>query len=66
MPAEMIRLICPNLKCRSILTAPSSARGKAVRCGKCAMKVRIPASLGTEAAKPAGAAAPTATTEPTV
>lgn len=41
--ASMIRLICPNLKCRKILTVPETARGKTVRCRNCAMKIRIPA-----------------------
>jgi hypothetical protein len=57
MAVEMIRLICPNLKCRSILTAPASARGKAVRCGKCAMKVRVPTSVASEASKASAAQA---------
>ncbi|MCC7192692.1 MAG: hypothetical protein IT444_07920 [Phycisphaeraceae bacterium] len=65
MPAEMIRLICPNLKCRSILTAPPSARGKTVRCGKCAMKVRIPGAAASDTPRPAAAPAPAPSTEPT-
>jgi hypothetical protein len=47
MASEVIRLICPNLKCRAILTAPAAARGKAVRCRQCGMKVRVPEPLGT-------------------
>jgi hypothetical protein len=58
MSSEVIRLICPNLKCRAILTAPSAARGKAVRCRQCGMKVRVPDTLG--APKPAAPAAPAA------
>lgn len=38
----MVRVICPNLKCRTILSAPETARGKMVRCSACGMKVRIP------------------------
>lgn len=43
MATDTIRLICPNLRCRSILTAPASTRGKTVRCRACGMKVRVPA-----------------------
>jgi len=37
-----VRLICPNLKCRKILSVPESARGKKVRCRGCGMRVQIP------------------------
>ncbi len=43
MPANVVRLICPNLKCRKILSVPDSARGKKVRCRGCGMRVQIPA-----------------------
>ena len=39
-----IRVICPNLKCRAILSAPEHARGRNVRCRMCGMKVRIPST----------------------
>jgi len=51
-----IRIMCPNLGCRRILSVPDSARGKLVRCRKCGMTIRIPAKgdSGTEApAEPA-------------
>ncbi len=38
----VVRLICPNLKCRKILSVPESARGKKVRCRGCGMRVQIP------------------------
>jgi hypothetical protein len=49
----LVRLICPNLSCRSILAVPISARGKMVRCRACGMRVTVP-KLGAEAepAKP--------------
>lgn len=57
----MVRLICPNLKCRTILCAPGHARGKMVRCSACGCKVRIP-----EQNKPAAPApAPADQAEPT-
>lgn len=47
MPAQ---LMCPNIKCRKILSVPDDARGKVVRCGHCQTSLRVPA------AKPAGPA----------
>lgn len=37
-----VRMICPNLKCRSILSVPINARGKTVRCRQCTMKIQVP------------------------
>jgi len=42
MSSNVVRLICPNLKCRKILSVPDSARGKKVRCRGCGMRVQIP------------------------
>ncbi len=42
MSGQVIRLICPNLTCRTILSVPATARGKDVRCRACGAKVRIP------------------------
>jgi len=42
MSSNVVRLICPNLKCRKILSVPGSARGKKVRCRGCGMRVQIP------------------------
>ena len=44
MSPNLIRLICPNLKCRKILSVPATARGKTVRCRNCGMRVQVPAS----------------------
>jgi hypothetical protein len=56
MSTDAIRLICPNLKCRQILVAPTSARGKAVRCKTCGIRVRVP-DAPTAPAKTEGPAA---------
>jgi hypothetical protein len=40
---RVIRIMCPNLKCRSILGVPPEARGKLVRCRKCGTNIQIPA-----------------------
>ena len=53
MASSMIRLLCPNLKCRKILSVPISARGKTVRCRNCGMRVQVPAP--TQAPSPAPA-----------
>lgn len=42
MSDQVIRLICPNLTCRTILSVPAAARGKDVRCRACGTKLRIP------------------------
>ncbi len=52
MPSAVVRLICPNLRCKSILAVPGEARGKTVRCRGCGTRVRIPLT-----AKPAAPAA---------
>lgn len=53
MSSTTLRLICPNLKCRAILTVPGAARGKLVRCRQCRQRVQVPASTPTPAPKPA-------------
>jgi hypothetical protein len=55
--SSVIRLICPNLKCRKILTVPASTRGKAVRCRNCGMKINVPAGTAPAPA-PESAQAP--------
>ncbi len=39
-----VTMICPNLKCRTILQVPEAARGRRVRCGKCAKTFLVPAA----------------------
>lgn len=41
-----VRLICPNLKCRAVLSVPVHARGKNVRCRQCGMRVKVPQAAG--------------------
>ncbi len=41
-PAKTIRIMCPNLKCRSILAVPDTARGKTVKCTNCRTPFKIP------------------------
>ena len=37
-----ITLICPNLRCRSILQVPDTTRGRKVRCGNCGKDFLVP------------------------
>jgi hypothetical protein len=39
MPAT---IICPNLKCRKILSVPDELRGKQVKCQHCQSVLRVP------------------------
>lgn len=50
MANEKIRVMCPNLPCRSILNVPNRARGKIVRCSKCGFRVKIPMPKKVDAA----------------
>ena len=56
MPVQML---CPNLKCRKILSVPEDARGKLVKCQYCQTMLRVPPAkpdhsiVGAGAAKPA-------------
>ncbi len=43
MATDTLRIICPNLRCRAVLSVPGEARGKTVRCRQCGMRVRVPA-----------------------
>ena len=36
------QLICPNLRCRKILSVPDDVRGKLVRCQHCQTMFRVP------------------------
>lgn len=42
MPPDVIRVICPSLKCRAILSVPYKTRGQDVRCCVCGMRIRVP------------------------
>lgn len=41
MPAQVM---CPNLRCRKILSVPDDARGKVVKCQACQSLLRVPDS----------------------
>lgn len=54
MPVQML---CPNLKCRKILSVPDEARGKLVKCQHCQGMLRVPAPKPEPAAVVSSAAA---------
>ncbi len=56
MSSGKLRIVCSNLKCRTILNVPITARGKTIRCGQCGFRVRIPGQ--SEAAPSSPAATP--------
>ncbi|HEY1683418.1 MAG TPA: hypothetical protein VGG19_01530 [Tepidisphaeraceae bacterium] len=39
MPVSMI---CPNLRCRKVLSVPDDVRGKLVKCQHCQQAFRVP------------------------
>lgn len=41
-----VTVICPNLRCRSVLQVPEETRGKRVRCGRCGKNFRVPEKIG--------------------
>ena len=52
MPCQ---LICPNLRCRKILSVPEEVRGKLVKCQFCQTMFRVPDMKRTGAAGTRGA-----------
>jgi len=53
-----VTLICPNLKCRTILQVPDATRGKKVRCSRCGRDFIVPTPKTPTAKTPAEAPAP--------
>lgn len=53
MSEAHVKIMCPSLVCRKVLSVPAIARGQTVRCKACGTVIRIP-----EKAAPAETAAP--------
>lgn len=51
MSNDSVRIMCPNLSCRRILSVPSAARGKTVRCRNCSTNIKVPAA-GSKSPEP--------------
>jgi len=45
-----VTVICPNLRCRSVLQVPDNVRGQKVRCGQCGKNFIVPATAIPKAA----------------
>ncbi len=41
--SDKVKLRCPNLMCRAILSVPGDLRGQTVRCSNCGESLRVPA-----------------------
>jgi len=52
MSEQMLRMMCPNLTCRKVLSVPEVARGKTVRCKQCGTNIRVPMAKGSESKQP--------------
>jgi hypothetical protein len=37
-----VQVLCPNLRCRKLLSVPDEVRGKLVKCQHCQMMLRVP------------------------
>lgn len=48
----IVRIMCPNLRCRAVLAVPPEARGRLVRCRNCGMNIKIPAKSEPVKAEP--------------
>lgn len=53
---RLVRIMCPSLTCRKVLSIPEIARGRTVRCKACGTTIRVPsnkaASGSSEQVKP--------------
>lgn len=47
-----VQMICPNLRCRKLLSVPEEIRGKMVRCQHCQTQFRVPESRRPQLATP--------------
>jgi LSD1 subclass zinc finger protein len=50
-----VQIVCPNLRCRKLLSVPDDARGKIVKCHHCQTVLRVPQGSRQPAAAPAKA-----------
>jgi len=45
------KVMCPNLRCRKVLSVPDEVRGKVVKCQHCQILLRVPEVRLDEPAK---------------
>jgi hypothetical protein len=41
-----VTIVCPHLRCRSLLQVPDNVRGKKVRCSRCGKNFIVPKRKG--------------------
>jgi len=41
-------LLCPNLRCRKVLSVPDEVRGKTVKCQHCQTAIKVPEKRATQ------------------
>ena len=46
-----VMLLCPNLRCRKVLSVPEEVRGKTVKCQHCQTVVKVPEKPAAVGAK---------------
>ncbi len=44
MTPATVKIMCPKLTCRKVLSVPEAARGRTVRCRLCGTAIRVPAA----------------------
>jgi hypothetical protein len=49
-----LQMICPNLRCRKILSVPDEVRGKVVKCQFCQQTFRVPDATQKKVGTPVG------------
>lgn len=47
--SEPIKIRCPNLLCRVILSVPRDMRGECIRCANCGETLKVPSPSSTPA-----------------
>lgn len=45
-----LQLLCPNLRCRKVLSVPDEVRGKTVKCQHCETVFKVPEAKKTSVA----------------
>lgn len=45
-----VQMLCPNLRCRKVLSVPEEVRGKVVKCQHCDTLFKVPEQKATNVA----------------
>ncbi|MCC6426694.1 MAG: hypothetical protein IT435_07720 [Phycisphaerales bacterium] len=44
MTPQTVKIMCPKLTCRKVLSVPDTARGRTVRCRGCGTAIKVPSA----------------------